>query len=809
MLKNYLKTTIRNLIRNRSYAIMNILGLTVGITCFSLIALYVEDQFSYDQFHPNNVYRFLITEQTGDGETRTTGITSDDIHYSIEENVSGVEELLIARDYIIGPLLVEYKETKIKTRKFFFSQPNFFDFFGYNLIQGDPETVISDPNSVVITQSAAKKYFGDVNPIGETLKFSGNFNFSMTVSGIMEDPVNSFLDFEFLMPYELRVNESAADGGFRLMPEGFKNSLYGYYRLADGTTPEEASERLRTYFLDAYKDRPEVIDIINKEGYTFQPMSDVYFGSNHVSMYGDMKKGDKQSVLILGIIGLFMLLIACMNYINAATAKSINRAKEIGVRKVFGAFRSQLISQFLSEAFLITFVAVTLSVLLTDIALPTFENLMDTNLRYSLIENTTYQFGLIIILFAVTFLSGTYPAFILSKFKPSATLKASSGKGFLQGNSLRSMLVGIQLFLTMALISGVLLILKQSSYIKDKELGFDIEDIVVIPNNSDNIENDLSAFENELLRSPYIKKVTSGVDVLGFESTNNSGRAILEGKDITSAPITTFFTVQKDFIDVQGLQIVDGRDFDTNMLSDTMAIIVNEAFVRAVGEKDIVGKKARLWSMESTPQKIIGVVKDFNFKSLRSEVSPVVIMINQRRNWFFTIKIDPENKQKAIAHARKTWVDIEPNYPMGYWFLEDKLDQYYSAEKRLYGAIQIFSVICVFIACLGLYGMTVFMLERKNKEIGVRKVLGAKINQLIWLINSRFVSVVLISSFAAIPLVYYMIDQWLSSFAYHITIGWSSFALAIIIVVAIVGTTVSALALKAGIANPAKTLRSE
>ncbi len=809
MLRNYLTTTIRNLIRNRSYAVMNILGLTVGIACFSLISLYVEDQFSHDQFHPDNIYRFLITEQTGDGETRTTGITSDDIHYAIADNTAGIEELLIARDYIAGPLLVEYKDVKIKTRRMMFSQPAFFDFFGYELLKGDPKTVIKDPNSVVITESTAKRYFGDVNPIGETLKFSGNFSFSMTVTGVMKDPVNSFLDFDFLMPYELRVNENDADGGFRLMPEGFKNSLYGFYRLAPGTTPEEAAERTRAYFLEAYKDRPDVIEVIEKEGYSFQVLSDIYFGSEHVSFYGEMKKGDKQSTLILGLIGLFILLVACMNYINAATAKSINRAKEIGVRKVFGAYKSQLIYQFLAEAFLITFIAVVLSVLLTDLSLPAFENLMETQLRYDLIANPTYQIGLVVILVAVTLLSGTYPAFILSQFKPSDSLKANAGNGALKGNGLRSMLVGIQLFLTMALISGVLLILKQSNFIQNRELGYDVDDIVIIPNNSDNIEKELSTFENELLKSPYIKKVTSGVDVMGFENTNNSGRAMLEGQDVASAPITTFFTVQKDFLDVQGLELIDGRDFDPNMLSDTMALIVNEAYARAVGIEDIVGKKVRLWSPESTPQPIIGVVKDFNFKSLRSEVSPVIFMVNERRNWFFTVKIDANNKQKAIEHARASWVNIEPNYPMGYMFLEDNLNDYYGAEQRLYSAIQTFSIICVFIACLGLYGMTAFTIERRNKEIGIRKVLGANVSQLIWLINSRFVRIVLIASIMAIPVVYFMISQWLESFAYHINIGWSSFAIALLIVTIIVGATVSSLALLAGVANPSKTLRSE
>lgn len=809
MLKNYFITTCRNLIRNRTYALINIFGLAVGVACFSLISLYVEDQLSHDQFHPDHIYRLLITQQTGDGEMRTKGITSDDTHYSIADNIAGIEEVLIARDYVAGPLLVEYKDVKIKTRKMMFSQPAFFDFFGYQLLQGDPKTVIKDPNSVVITESTAKRYFGDLNPIGETLKFSGNFNFSLTVTGVMKDPVNSFLDFGFLLPYELRVNEKDEDGGFRLMPEGFKNSLYGFYRLAQGTSPEQASDRMRAYFKQKYQDSPDIIKMIDQEGYTFQALSDVYFGSGHVSFYADLKRGDKQTILILGLIGSFILLIACMNYVNAATAKSINRAKEIGVRKVFGAFKRQLIYQFMLEAFIITFVAVLLSVLLTDLALPLFEHLMDIQLRYTLISNPAYQMGLIIILVVVTLLSGTYPALIISQFKPSDSFKVHVGQGYLTGNGLRSILVGTQLFLTMALISAVLLILKQSNFIENRDLGYDVEDIMIIPNNSKNIEKEIVTFENELLKSPYVKKVTSGVDVMGFESTNNYGKVILEGQDEINAPIATFFSVHKDFLDVQGLELIQGRDFDPQIVSDTMALIVNEAYVRAIGVDDIVGQKVRLWSAGSAPQQVIGVVKDFNFASLRTKVSPAIFMINERRNWFFTVKLDPEYKQEVVSHVRASWDRIEPNYPMGYMFLEDNLKNYYSEEKRLSRAIQIFSVICLFIASLGLYGLTAYTIERKNKEIGVRKVLGANLSQLIWLINSKFIRLVLVASLLAIPVVYYLIGQWLDSFAYHISIGWSSFAIACLIMLLIVGLTVSSLALRAGSANPSIILRSE
>ena len=447
----------------------------------------------------------------------------------------------------------------------------------------------------MISESFAELFFGSENPIGETFYIGGNWGFNLIVTGVFKGLKNSHMDFDVLLNFDLRTE---GEQSFNIMREEFANSVYGYFKLEEGANPEDVAQRVKEYFKNFYADQPQVLETLERESYTFQSIYDIYFESNHLSFDEGFRHGNKNSLWLLGSIGLFILLIACMNYINAATAKSINRAKEIGVRKVFGAFKVQLINQFLGEALLMTFIAVLLSVLLTDISIPAFENLMQTEFRYSLVSNLAYQIGLVAILLGVTFLSGIYPAFVLSQFKPSETLKAKVGKGVLKGNGLRTLLVGVQLFLTTALISGVLLILKQSKYIQDKDLGFSKEDILIIPNNSPDIEKELSSFKNELLRSPYIQKVSSGVDVLGYESTYNSGRVILEEQEASESPVATFFTVDKDFIDVQGLEIVEGRSFNKELLSDTMAIIVNEAYVRAVGEENIVGKKARLWSQE-------------------------------------------------------------------------------------------------------------------------------------------------------------------------------------------------------------------
>jgi len=803
MFKNYLKITVRTLWKNKAYTFINVLGLTVGVACFSLISLFVENELSHDQFHKNESYRFLVTEQIGDGATRTSGIVGVNTHNSIAENVAGIKDVMLVRDYIAGPLMVEYKDIRYKSRSMFFAEPDFFDYFDFKLLQGDPQTALSEPNNVVLTKSTAEKIFGNANPMGELIKYSGNMNFTLQVTGVVEDPKNSHISFDFLMNFDLKD-----DSGYIIIREGFGSS-YGYYLLEEGARPADVSERVKAYFLETYKDRPEVIELLAKESYLFQSIYDIYFESSDVVFDEGLKKGNKQNILILSGIGLFMLLIACMNYINSATAKAINRRKEIGVRKVFGAFKTQLVAQFMGEAFLVTAIAVLFSVLLTDISMTYFENLMETSLRYGLTENPLYFFGLGTVLVVVTLFSGIYPALVLSNYKPSDALKDATGRALLKGTGLRTLLVGVQLFITMVLVSSILLIVKQSNFINNMDLGFSKDDILIIPNNSQKVADQLSTYKNELLKSPYIYNATAGMDVLGFQSTNGSGRVIMEGLTLEEAPLATFFTVGMDFIDIQDIKIKEGRGFNKLLRTDSFSIIVNEAYVNALGESDIIGKKARLKSNESEPRTIIGVVEDFNFKSLHSKVSPAIFLVNKNRNWFWTVKIDPQNKQKAVDHARGIWESIESNYPFGYMFLEDNLGDYYSEEKRLQSAIWGFSIICIFISCLGLYGMTAFIIERRTKEIGIRKVLGAPIKQLVWMINKKFIVILLLAALLSIPVVYYSIGKWLDGFAYHTTIDIFTFITTVLLVLTIVVLTVSGQAIRAAWTNPTKILGHE
>lgn len=807
MLRNYLIIAYRNLVRNRVYTALNVLGLTLGISCFCIIMLYVENELSHDKYQSNESYRFLVTEQAGDGETRTSGTIGVKTFNTIEEQISGIEDLILVRDHGAGPLLVEHGESKFKSRSFFFAEPQFFEYFDYEMIQGNPETALANPKNVVLTEATAKRIFGDKDPMGETIHFSGSMNFSVQVTAIIKERKNSHIQFDFLFNFDLRdeVND------YIIIREGFENDVYGYFKLESGVKPEHVTDQIKKYYQDYYSDNEEVLKLLDRESYELQSVYDIYFNSNHVVFDEGFKKGSAKNLTLLSSIGFFILLMACMNYINAATAKAANRAKEIGVRKVFGAKKGQLFNQFIGEAFLVTFLAILFSILFTDLALPFFENFMQTELRFALLNNPAYLIGLLIILVSVTFMSGLYPALVMSRYMPSQSLRYNGERGLLKGKGLRNILVGAQLFFAVVLISSIFLILQQNRFIRAMDLGYTTEDILIVPNNSQKVADRLNTFRNELMKSPLIHAVTVGMDVLGLSETNDSNAVFLEGEPFDNAPIASYFTVGMDFLDVQEIKVKAGRSYNSQLSTDSAALMVNEAFARAYGltPNDIVGKRARIYGHDSYPMLIIGVVEDFNFQSLHSKVSPAIFRVNRNSNWFWTIKIDPNHKKEVVAHAQKSWEAIESSYPMGYWFLDDSLRDFYEEEDKLQKAIQVFAIICLVISCLGIYGLTTFTLERRTKEIGIRKVLGAGVKQLVWMVNHKFVRLFIISFILAVPLVYYAIGEWLAGFAYHIKIGASSFAMAGGMVLMVIFITVSIQAIKVALANPAKTLRTE
>ncbi|NVJ47975.1 MAG: ABC transporter permease [Cytophagia bacterium] len=804
MFKNYIVTALRNLVRHKVYSSLNIFGLTIGITCFSIIALYFNAELNYDQFNEKESFRFLYNEQTGSGASRTAGIVSIDVLDQIEQNVAGIEDKIMLRDFGAGPLAVIYKDVKFKSRQMMFAESDFFDYFSFNLLQGNPQTALVDPKGLVITKSAAKRIFGDQNPMGETIKFIGNYIFSLQVTGVMEDPKQSHFNFEFLLPFEL-----TDDNGNEIMRGGYKRSIYGYYKLAENVDPAQVAAGVKDFYLNYYKDDPATLESLDRESYTFQSIYDIYFGSGHVTFDENFNKGNKQNTLVLGAIGFFILIVACMNYINAATAKALNRRREIGVRKVFGAYKKQLVVQFIGEAFIVSFMAILLSVLLTDLLLPRFQVLMGKSDTIGLLDNAFYLQLLVVLLVGVSILSGLYPAIIMSSFKPSEAFNSHSGSGRFKTGKVRAFLVGLQIMLTMMLISSVVLVMKQTIYINQLDLGFNREDVLIIPNNSEKVNQNLQTYKNELIRNPNVLGVASSMDVIGFQYTNNSGYVTAEGLNDDEGTLATYFTTQMDFLDIYDLAIVEGRNFNPELSTDSTSVLVNQAFVESLGLENPIGQKVRLYGPKSQAKPIIGVVEDFKFQSIHNKVKPALFLIHPYSNWFMSVRIMPGKGAEVVEYARNIWEEIDAEYPFGYMFLEDNIDAYYDDEHRVQSAIEVFAIISIVISCLGLYGMTAYTIERRIKEIGVRKVLGAQIGSLVWLVNQRFVQIFAIGVLVAVPLVYFFMRQWLENFAYHIQIGASGFLLAGVLVLSIIILTVSVQAIKAALANPVKTLRAE
>jgi putative ABC transport system permease protein len=799
MIKNYFKTAFRNLVRNKVYSVLNILGLTIGISCFSLIMLHVENDFSFDQFHENESYRLLYNQEMGAGDYRKAGIASLAQGQELADNVAGIKDKLFMRDFNVAAMTISYKDKKLNTGTALFAEDNFFEFFSFNLLQGDPASALSDPTGLIITQSLANGLFGNQNPMGEFIKIDGIFELSLKITGVIEDPTNTSLKFKIIFPFEAQM-----EGGNVITRSWMSQSMYTYYRLDGNNNKEEVEGRMKAY-LESSREGA-ALEEVKKETLLLQPVSEMYFDSSDVTFDGGYNKGDKQNILILAAIGAFILLVACINYINISTAKAMTRIKEIGVRKVLGAQRKQLVGQFMGEALLITLVAVLISVLITDLTLPAFNNVLGKALRLELLQNPFFYQLLIGLLFFVTLFSGLYPAAVLSAFKTSESLK---GKNLLKGGRLRQGLIAVQLFVTLVLISSVLLIMKQSKYMNTMDLGFEKENILNINMISDAVRKNMDSYNTELLRNPNFISTTIGTDVMGPGNTNNSYYAIPEGKTLADGTLATYFSIGMDFLKLHEIEIVAGRNFDPALSSDSVGLIINESLASSLGFENPIGEKIKIWGEGTTSQTIIGVARNFNFQSLHSAVNPALFTIAQRNIWSLTAKIAPGSTKAALDYASAQWDIINPGQPFTYNFVDDQLDKFYSEEKRTLNVIQSFAIICIVIACMGLYGMTAFTIEQKLKEIGIRKVLGAGVNQLVWMVNKKFVMIFLVASLLAIPLVYYAINLWLEGFAYHTTIGFTAFLITGITVLAIVIATVSGQAIKAAWTNPTKTLGHE
>lgn len=806
MLMNALKIAYRNLLRNKLYSLINIIGLAVGIACCLVIVLFVEDEWSYDRFNDkaDRIYRMSLDRIYPDHNT-TYAIIPASMGEAARDEFPEIQEMVRMWQFP-GDVVFRHGEKIYEESSIMFADSSFFQVFSIPLLEGDPNTVLSQPNFIILTQSTAQRYFGDKDPIGETLETpQGTFQ----VTGVCGDvPGNSHFSFDFLV--------SMSTLGFVVNDKEYLSfSARTYLLLGEGADPDalEAKfpamvEKYATGQIErrlgmSYK---EYTEAGNGYHYFLQPLTDIHLRSH---LEGEFKaNGNIMYVWLFISIAFFILVIACINFMNLATARSSERAREVGIRKVLGSHRKQLIAQFLVEAILISSISIVLSVVLIRFMLPYFNNLAGKTLDLNFTVQWWAGPALFILAILIGLMAGSYPAFILSSFKPVAVLKGAF-KSTRQGTNLRNGLVIFQFAISILLISSTGIIYQQMQYTRDKNLGFDKEEILVIER-ANSLQDKYETFRQELLRDPSVVNAGAGNAMpggyyFGFVLKTGTNSEVFTGRG-------TF--MDQNYIETLGLEITSGRSFSRSF-NDTLSLIINESYARMLGFEDPVGRQVT--NPGNTPEQnqiftIIGVVKDFHYQSLHEKIGALAIQdagSNQGSRAFIPVKIATDDVENTIAGIQNKWQALNAETPFRFHFLDQELNQMYQSEQVSGKVFATFSIIAILIACIGLFGLSTFLAQQKTKEVGIRKVLGASVLQLVVLLSREITILVFIAFFIAIPITWLLMDNWLDDFVYRITPGPGVFIAAGIISVMIAWLTVSYQSLKTAFSNPVNALRDE
>ncbi|HNP18614.1 MAG TPA: ABC transporter permease [Fulvivirga sp.] len=783
MIKNYLKIAFRTIQKQKFYALVNIFGLTVGLTSVILIVLYVNDELSYDKFHSDydRIYRVVENQYYADQPVFPVAVTPGPLAPSLKADFPEIE--YATRVNFNNDRFDYGNESFIESGAFV--DKDFFNVFSFNLIKGNPESVFNQINALVIDENLAAKYFADVDPIGKLIKLNGNKE--MIVTGVMQNvPENSHIKFSYLMSTDLlRTHWDGLDNAWG------NNTLYTYVKVQDGIKLNELNSKIK----EQIKRNREgsVTDIY------LQPLTAIHL--DEVNFTADVDgKGNIVYVDIFSIVALFILFIACINFMNLATARSMKRAKEVGLRKTVGASRYQLIYQFLGESILMSTIATLLAILLVDLLLPAFNNLAGKSLELHLLDSAN-GFKILLLLFAAAIatgvLAGSYPAVFLSSFKPTTVLKGQKVKG---GGLFRKVLVVLQFTVSIVLLIGTITISNQLDYIQSKNLGINKDQVVYIRSLSD----DYQIFKDELENQQGIISVGLSNQHPAYVQNSTSGIS-WEGANPDETILIHLEAVDPGYIPTMQIELVAGRNFSDQIKSDTSAVIINETALKLIGYTDPIG--AKLFAGDE--RTIIGVAKDFNFKSVHQAIEPLVLFMDPDRYSRTFIKIDKENIKESMAKIKAEWIKLNPESTFNATFLDEDFNQLYASEQRTSTLFNFFSVLAIIISCLGLFGLSSYMAEQRTKELSIRKVLGASIGSLFYLVSKDFTALVLLAFLIAIPISTYFMNSWLDSFAYKIHLGATVFILAGVSALVIALVTVSYQSLNAAKSNPVNTLKGE
>jgi putative ABC transport system permease protein len=806
MFKNYLKTAIRNLLRYKGFAIINISSLTIGIIGCLVIGLFVWDEWQYDKKIPGgeNIYR--VYEQRKDNDNITYAAISAPAFATFLKRTYPEVDTTTRILMSIDKFLMEVGEKRNYEEKGWFVESSFFQIFPLKFSKGDPATALIEPKTIVLTEELAKKYFNNEDPINKTLYIDKD---TVTVKGVLAKlPDHFHLDFHYLVSLQTTGIPK------QRMERWTWHQFYTYVKLKPGTNVQQLQDKFQAHM------KKEIFPTLTQTGSTFlpffQPLKDIHLKSADF-IYDNAVRGNQTYVKALTIIALFVLVIACFNFVNLATARSFRRAKEIGVRKVIGAERKQLIMQFIGETILLSVLSMLLAIVATFLIVPLLNQFTGKSIQFNPLANPIL--GLIILAAGIVIgmIAGIYPALVLSGFQPIKVLKNMKLIGSGGGAWLRQALVVIQFSLSVLLIVSTTIVYRQTQFLNKTDVGFNKEQVVYFQVRGD-LEKNLEAFKSELKRSPDIVSITSGYglpgDLYAGDGVKTTG---VEGEKDRSANV---FIGDHDYAKTLGLRIIAGRDFSKDMATDeNEAFLINETAVKEWGfgtPEKAIGQKISWdkWSPKDTLNKIkrgkvIGVIEDFHYKSLHEKVTASVIQIYPEVVFAVAVKLRTADIKNTIAYINNVWGKFVPQFPLDYKFMDETYATMYKAEAKLSDLLWIFTIMAIVVGCMGLFGLAAFSAEQRTKELGIRKVLGANAFDIVGLLSKNFLVLVLIASLIAFPIAWWAMNSWLKDFPYRVDISWWVFGIAIVAALAIALLTVSFQAIKAALANPVKSLRTE
>lgn len=790
MLKNLIKTAVRNILTNLGFSTLNVLGLTLGLTSALFLILYITDELSYDRYHVNAERIYRVQSHINETDDEFTWIVAQ-VPFAEQVKQDYPEIEATARIFNFNRSLFSVDETEFFEENFYYADSSLFDIFTHKFIYGSPDGALTHPNDIVLTKTIAEKYFGTQNPVGKSMK-SGDTFYQVTAV-IADVPHNSHLRFDALISRNTLPAQFGSWGNF---------GVFTYILFSESTNVQEFEVKMQEMY-DKYM--ASIFEAMSIHiAYELTPITRIHLYSDNANE--PEPTGSITYVYIFSLVALFLILIAVMNYMNLATARSAKRAKEVGLRKVVGSGRGAIISQFLTESSSLTLIALILSSVLMGLALPGFNHLAGKNFGWEVLMSPTILISLVGLVILVGLIGGSYPAFYLSRFSPITAIRGESNSGK-RGALMRKVLVVIQFSLSIAMIVCTLVVYNQMNYLKNKDQGWNMENVITLnlPNNEQ--PGKMVVLKEKLLQIPQIEAVTN----ISTQVGEGSSKVIFnvetsEGMDQRGI---NFAVVDHDFVETMGITVVKGRDFSPDRPTDTlMSVVINETLAKRFNWEEPLGKKVELGNENTIRAEVIGVVKDYHQTGMYNEVESLMLLY-RTENPIMNIKLKPDQTQATLESISQSWSEVFPNHPFSYEFLTSRFEQQFGADKNRGVVFTLFTALAILIACIGLFGLASFTVEKRTKEIGIRKVLGASEAAIVGLISKEFLILIGISMLIAFPVSGYLMSNWLKNYVYRDTLDVFVFLVPALASIVLTALTISYQAYKAAIMNPADSISDE